>query len=149
MKIITIGRSPENQVIIEDEMISKFHLKIWQNENSQILLQDLDSTNGTYLNGQKIKNEQRIVNLGDKIKIGKTELDWEKYFEEPQIKEKSEVIDNQIVTNDEDQNPLSSISTQQKFDEANNRVLLYGCIAIALLLTGFILTWYFNFVVRP
>jgi pSer/pThr/pTyr-binding forkhead associated (FHA) protein len=146
MRIIKIGRSPENDWVIEDEMVSKFHLKIFQTESGQIFAQDLDSSNGTFLNGQKFKNEEKIIQMGDKIRIGQTDLDWESRLIPGQVVERA---DNQeIISNDLNQQNLIA-NNREKFDEANNRVLLYGFAAIALLLIGFLLTWYFNFVVKP
>jgi len=50
---VTIGRGTENSLILGDSSVSRNHAKII-NQNGQYLLQDLGSTNGTYVNNQKI-----------------------------------------------------------------------------------------------
>lgn len=63
------GRSSKNEVQIEDEKISARHFRLFLKED-RLELTDLDSKNGTYLNG--ILVEQSEVFIGDEIKIGDT-----------------------------------------------------------------------------
>ena len=56
-------------VLVED-MVSRKHAKISAGDG-QILIQDLGSTNGTWLNGRRMFAAQRLKK-GDKIKIGRT-----------------------------------------------------------------------------
>jgi diguanylate cyclase (GGDEF)-like protein len=69
--IIKIGRDESNDFPINDIKISKFHCEI-KIENSEktpnIGLMDLNSTNGTYVNGQLIENT--LLKSGDKIELG-------------------------------------------------------------------------------
>ena len=48
---ITIGREEGNTIQLNDERISRFHCKI-QEDNNHLVLTDLESTNGTRVNGQ-------------------------------------------------------------------------------------------------
>lgn len=68
--ITTIGRSNHNHVIINDDYSSYEHARIvFQQE--KFYLEDLQSTNGTYINGVRIS--QRIeLHDGDQLKIGQT-----------------------------------------------------------------------------
>jgi len=68
---VTVGREEGNVVQLNDERVSRFHLKI-QEDEGQIVLTDLESTNGTRVNGEFVK----ICNLrpGDVISIGRTVL---------------------------------------------------------------------------
>jgi len=75
MKVITIGRSPENDIIINDNKVSRTHLQIVQDDNGNYSVIDFNSTNGTFVNGQQITGEVRI-NQGDEVKIGNTVLPW-------------------------------------------------------------------------
>ncbi|MDS1029867.1 DUF3662 and FHA domain-containing protein [Bacillota bacterium LX-D] len=68
---MTIGRKVFNDILINDNSVSREHAHIDYISGSYILT-DLDSTNGTYLNGQKIIKSKLL--LGDKIMVGKTEL---------------------------------------------------------------------------
>lgn len=79
MKIITIGRDLSNDIIIEDERVSRHHLQLVERDGTYQAV-DLDSTNGTFVNGRRI---QGAVSLGqhDTIRIGNTDLLWQAYFE--------------------------------------------------------------------
>ncbi|MDR0971965.1 MAG: FHA domain-containing protein [Bacteroidales bacterium] len=79
MKIITIGRSRENDVIIEDAKVSRNHVQLVQNDNNNYFIVDLGSSNGTFVNGQRISGEVRLM-LDDIVQIGNTKLDWQSYF---------------------------------------------------------------------
>jgi pSer/pThr/pTyr-binding forkhead associated (FHA) protein len=68
---ITIGREEGNAVQLNDERISRFHVKI-QEEEDQLIITDLESTNGTKVNGQHI--HLRILRRGDMIGIGRSLL---------------------------------------------------------------------------
>lgn len=51
MRVITIGRTPDNDVVIHDPKISRHHAQIVQHERGEYSIVDLKSTNGTYVNG--------------------------------------------------------------------------------------------------
>ncbi len=78
MKVITFGRNDNNDVIINDQFVGRNHCQIVENEGKIIVI-DLNSTNGTYVNGIKIVGQQTIT-LSDEIRIGKTVLNWQAYF---------------------------------------------------------------------
>ncbi|WP_417849640.1 FHA domain-containing protein [Thalassoglobus sp.] len=65
---ITIGREEENLVQLNDERISRYHAKIQANED-QLILTDLQSTNGTRVNGHFTR--MRTVQVGDQIALGR------------------------------------------------------------------------------
>lgn len=65
---ITIGREEENIVQLNDERISRFHAKI-QAHADQLILTDLQSTNGTRVNGQFTR--LRTIQPGDQIALGR------------------------------------------------------------------------------
>ena len=67
---LTIGRSPECDIIIDDSYSSQAHARLYR-DGSQQLLEDLGSTNGTYLNRQKVDNAT-AVRLGDFVQVGST-----------------------------------------------------------------------------
>jgi len=65
---LTIGRKDDNSIIISDQHVSGNHAKIIV-RNDSLFIEDLNSTNGTYLNGNKISNKMKLSNK-DEIKIG-------------------------------------------------------------------------------
>ncbi len=65
---VVLGRSPECQLQVEDDGISRKHAKVALGPNGHFQIVDLGSTNGTFLNG--IKVDIAILQDGDKIQIG-------------------------------------------------------------------------------
>lgn len=79
MQKINIGRDSANDIVISDSKVSRNHLQITI-DNGHYTLIDLGSTNGTFVNGQKIDDVTEIFSK-DIVQIGNTILDWEKYFQ--------------------------------------------------------------------
>jgi pSer/pThr/pTyr-binding forkhead associated (FHA) protein len=68
---ITIGREEGNAIQLNDERVSRFHLKI-QEDGERLVLTDLESTNGTKVNGEDI--QLSILRYGDVIHVGRSVL---------------------------------------------------------------------------
>src|SRR5262245_22919495 len=68
---ITIGREEDNTIQLNDERASRFHVKI-QEDGGRIILTDLDSTNGTRINGHPV--QVRVLQHGDQLSIGRSLL---------------------------------------------------------------------------
>jgi hypothetical protein len=64
---IVVGRSSDLDMVLVEDMVSRKHAKIAA-ENGQIVIQDLGSTNGTFVNGEKVKRAR--LQEGDRILIG-------------------------------------------------------------------------------
>lgn len=79
MKIIKIGRDTGNDIIIDDSTVSRIHCQIIQDDNDNFRLIDINSKNGTFVNGTKRHGEVRL-NKSDIIRIGNTTLPWQTYF---------------------------------------------------------------------
>jgi pSer/pThr/pTyr-binding forkhead associated (FHA) protein len=71
-EVTTIGRKPDNDIIIDNQAVSGHHALI-KTEGTALLVEDLSSLNGTYLNSQKI-SQGELFN-GDVILIGVHTLD--------------------------------------------------------------------------
>lgn len=67
---ITLGRKENNTVVLNDRFVSSYHAKIYL-KNSEYYLEDLQSTNGTYVNENKIEGNVRL-NVNDIIRFGST-----------------------------------------------------------------------------
>lgn len=65
---LTIGRKDNNSIVLGDQHVSGNHAKIIV-RNDSLYIEDLNSTNGTYLNGSKINRRMKLSNK-DEIKIG-------------------------------------------------------------------------------
>lgn len=68
---VTVGREDGNNVQLNDERVSRYHLKI-QEDNDRIVLTDLESTNGTKVNGEE--TQLRILRGGEMITVGRSVL---------------------------------------------------------------------------
>jgi hypothetical protein len=68
---LTIGREEGNSVQLNDERVSRCHLKI-QDDDEKLVLTDLESTNGTKVNGENVR--AWILRPGDVIALGRTVL---------------------------------------------------------------------------
>ena len=68
---VTIGREEGNSIQLNDERVSRFHIKI-QEDHEKLVLTDLESTNGTKVNGEDI--QLRILRFGDMVTVGRSVL---------------------------------------------------------------------------
>jgi len=68
---VTIGREEGNSLQLNDERVSRFHVKI-QEDQDKIVITDLESTNGTKVNGEDI--QLRILRYGDIVSLGRSVL---------------------------------------------------------------------------
>jgi pSer/pThr/pTyr-binding forkhead associated (FHA) protein len=68
---ILIGRLPECDVMIDDGLVSRMHARVSVRDNS-VIVEDLHSTNGVYLNGVRITHSA-VLREGDRLLIGTTE----------------------------------------------------------------------------
>lgn len=65
---LSIGRKDSNSIVMADQHVSGNHAQILVRNNG-LFLEDLNSTNGTYLNGNKLKGRAKLSNK-DEIRIG-------------------------------------------------------------------------------
>jgi diguanylate cyclase (GGDEF)-like protein len=68
--IVTIGRDPDNSIVLESDSVSRRHARIERFQDARFVI-DMNSTNGTYLNDQPVQPRTRIAS-GQFIKIGDT-----------------------------------------------------------------------------
>jgi hypothetical protein len=72
---LSIGRSGDADVRIEDRYASAIHARLYS-RGASYYVEDMNSTNGTYLNGAVLEGEAELSDL-DEIRIGDTELRFE------------------------------------------------------------------------
>ncbi len=67
---ITIGRTPENKIVVQHPQVSSRHAQIHK-QGDELFLEDLRSANGTFVRGQRLNPGQRVpISNGEKILIG-------------------------------------------------------------------------------
>jgi len=107
---VTIGREEGNTVQLNDERISRFHIKI-QEDQGKLVLTDLESTNGTRVNGEDV--QLRILRYGDVIAVGRSVL---LYGTKDQIVGRlDELRDNGLEVTDD----LDASRVSQQFDSGS------------------------------
>jgi len=84
---LIVGRSSSSEVQILEEGVSRRHCKVVVQADGRCVLYDLESTNGTYVNGKPIRDH--VLTTGDRIQIGTTAIfkyvvqdDFEARFQE-------------------------------------------------------------------
>lgn len=70
--VITIGRKADNDIVIDNQAVSGYHARI-KKEGHSLFIEDANSLNGTYINGQKISKGE--LHNGDVVLIGVHTLD--------------------------------------------------------------------------
>ena len=75
---ITVGRTHDNALIIENSSVSSVHAAFTTSANGTIFVSDLGSSNGTFVNGvQIVMGEKTIVKSGDRLRLGDIEVTLE------------------------------------------------------------------------
>ena len=82
VKSLRFGRGQNNDVVISDPTVSEFHCQITLDDNGNFYITDLNSTNGTYVNGTMVQGSAWLKHT-DEVKIGNTPLAWLHLFAPP------------------------------------------------------------------
>ncbi len=70
---LTVGRAAGCQITLDDTFVSQLHARVFRRE-SQYLVEDLGSTNGTYLNRGKVAGPM-VIQPGDRLQVGNTVME--------------------------------------------------------------------------
>ena len=112
-KVIHIGRAEDNQIIVAKQTVNKYHARIII-ENEKAYLEDNNSLNGTYVNGQKI-SEKILLNTDDKISLADNiSIDWSALIEKKDEKTTSDLeleFDEKVAPTQAKQTSKSKIKT--------------------------------------
>ena len=75
---ITIGKAQAySDIVLGDPSVSRVHARIYKGEDGCIEIRDLNSTNGTWINGMRLEpNEKRRVQRGDEVRFGSLEYEY-------------------------------------------------------------------------
>lgn len=67
---VSVGRSTGNTIVLDTDTISRYHINIGR-EGSQVFIRDLDSANGTFVDGTRLETGERVpLSGGEEIQIG-------------------------------------------------------------------------------
>ena len=125
-KSFFVGRNPMNDLCLEDNSVSQRHAEISQ-EGESIIVRDLGSTNGTFVNGNKISST--VLKTGDTISFGIVSFQW---------------VDNTLISSNRVDGPLigrTDIKAEQEVNQktsASFRISRYaiGALSVIVLLVG-------------
>lgn len=67
-----LGRAPDNDLCFENDSVSGYHAEIYHLPDGSFQICDLSSTNGTWVNGQRIQNQ--VLRSGDVVELGEVRL---------------------------------------------------------------------------
>lgn len=70
--IKTIGRSTTADFILDAGMVSRFHCRVTATPAGGIEIEDLESTNGTFVNDRRV--QRGMLAAGDRVRVGRVEL---------------------------------------------------------------------------
>jgi ABC transport system ATP-binding/permease protein len=73
--IKTVGRAPRADFIVDAALVSRLHCRLTAAADA-LEVEDLSSTNGTYVNDKRIKHAQIVI--GDRLRVGRMELTVDK-----------------------------------------------------------------------
>ena len=107
MRIIKIGKDKSNDIhrnLANDPTVSRIHCQIFLDDEGNKFLRDMGSTNGTFVNGNKIK-EPYMLKEYDIVKAGNSVIDWKGY------------LMNENLNKDEDLN--STINDSSEFSDVD------------------------------
>jgi pSer/pThr/pTyr-binding forkhead associated (FHA) protein len=69
----TVGRATRADFILDEALVSRVHCRLVADKSDQLVVEDLESTNGTLVNGQIVT--RHVLKAGDRLTIGKTEFE--------------------------------------------------------------------------
>lgn len=77
MKLLKIGSSPACDIVINEPYVSALHAEVTVLDNGEIIIEDKNSTNGTFVGNQKITpNSEVSIRRGDYVRLGNVPLPW-------------------------------------------------------------------------
>ncbi len=131
MKQIKIGRGDGCDVVINDVAVSREHLEIFQDDEGNTFLTDLNSSNGTFVNGSRITGSI-MLSSNDIVKVGNSVLPWRNYLSEKVESEgpASSAVDKKV----EEELPIS-VPPKKK---TNTRTVI---IVLIVLLVGILIAF--------
>ena|SRR5690554_312323 len=94
--VISIGRSKENDIVLDDKTVSRQHAQLIVQEANKFELIDINSTNGIFVNNKKV-NGRTTVQRNDNIQFGAVHFDW--ILVDPFIEKPSPILDRKIKSN--------------------------------------------------
>jgi pSer/pThr/pTyr-binding forkhead associated (FHA) protein len=138
----TIGRVEDNTFEISEASVSSHHCEVLLRGND-VVVRDLDSTNGTFINGQKIS--ESVLKPGQVLRLGQIEMRLETDTPAAATKKQIDqtmVMQRGVSLNELEQGPRGGFDTSKAFSKKDNKVnkiflilgIAFGVVILGLLL---------------
>ena len=69
----TLGRATRSDFILDAPLVSRVHCRLLADARGDLTVEDLDSTNGTFVNDQRVSG-RAALSPGDRLRVGRVEL---------------------------------------------------------------------------
>lgn len=135
---VTVGRLEDNTFQIAEPSVSSHHCEVFL-RGDEVVVKDLNSTNGTYINGQQIK--EAVLKPGQVMRLGSVEMQLEDGTLPPAPKRQqdhTQLLPGGVKLTDLEQGGRPAGSPFAKKSAGANKMFLYIGIALVVLIIGFI-----------
>lgn len=68
----TVGRAVRSDFILDAAMVSRIHCRLSVGDDGQLIVEDLESTNGTFVNDERVT--RAVLSTGDRLRVGRVVL---------------------------------------------------------------------------
>lgn len=124
-RILKIGRDPSNSFILTHRSISRFHVEVFINEVGQVFITDLNSSNGTFINGNRLSGSA-LLEPGDILRLGiEKPIKWQKWTSEASQITNQPNLENSIL-DESYPNPQTGMQKFKKY------IIILGVIILLL-----------------
>lgn len=119
-KTITIGREQNNDVILDDQTVSRNHAKLYFEPDGTTYFEDLNSSNGSFVNGNRVQGKVQVQPT-DILKVGKALLQWQNYlYLNPKTSDNSSSHQATVVNEPMADNSKPYGATQESSGDSNS-----------------------------
>jgi hypothetical protein len=155
MRRIRIGRNDDNDVVLNDATVSRYHAELLVQPDGSVSFIDLDSTNGSFVNGRRV-NGTTSLGHNDIVKVGTSLLPWRKYLSPTSLSQQqsTRTFESDQVQDGYHNQGYQQITTQKKSNRAQVWLLLIvGVIVLVAIYflfmqetdkSKFVGEWYIN-----
>jgi hypothetical protein len=139
MMKIRIGRHADNDVVINDTSVSRYHAELFIQTDGSVSFTDLESTNGSFVNGKRVYGTIPL-DKNDIVKVGTSLVPWRNHLDfqrQNQSSPVSQTTNNVKLQEGRKNTPFQTVSSKNK--PVSERFWLFLAIgAVALLAIYFI-----------
>ena len=135
MKKIRVGRGKNNDLILNDSTVSRNHLEIFFGDDGLVVVTDLNSANGTTVNGKKITGSVKLDSL-DILKAGNSLIKWKNYLKDSNDdnEESNTEIKEEPINDIDEINYSSETKSKNFFRDYKKELITLSVISFLLII---------------